>query len=138
MPNTKFLMDDPVENPIEVRGIRAREHEVEILTIDPIPLLSQASLHGFKEFRPRERVGDRDSDFVRPALPNHFHGKPNIVHGFSRITELKEKPRPYARLPEGPGSFIHLPDRRSLFHCVEDLLGARFGADPDGFAPGTF
>src|SRR5215831_5885381 len=70
-PDDEFLVNDAMQRPIKIRRILARKHQVQVLTIDPIPFCAQLGFHALVKWRARQRVRNRYSDFIGTAAFDH-------------------------------------------------------------------
>src|SRR5207248_6560578 len=102
----------------------------------PVAFATELVLNGGVEAGAGQGVRHGHADVVRSAIAHHLEGALDVLAGFARIAELQEEADLDAGRVQPAGRLIDVVDLRALLHCVQDLLRAGFGANPDPLCTG--
>src|SRR5512135_1404182 len=136
-PKPEFVVDAPMQDAVERSGIRATIEHGQVLRVLPILFVAQLKLDALEETRSRQGVRNRNTDVIRHAVANHLQRAANVSPVLARVTKLQEETDLDVLVAEGAGGCIDVSYRVALLHGIQDLLGARLGAEPDGPAAGA-
>src|ERR1700730_5050923 len=120
---------------VERIGVSTFKHHAEIVTVRPILLWPELLAHTIVETRVWQRVGEGDTNIVRPRLANEHNGFLDVFPGFARISELEEIASADAFSAQVLSRVDNFLDLKAFVHCIQDLLGSGLNSHPDLRAP---
>src|SRR5690348_16436752 len=99
-PGFHFRVNGIAKREVELSGISSLEHHGEVFAVDPIGLGTDLLAHPDMKRGARKRIGNRDSDIVRPRCAHQFNGFLDVKPGFARIPKLKKETSSNARMAQ--------------------------------------
>ncbi len=99
-------------------------HHGKVPRVEPILLQAELLADGLVELGARERIGNRHTDIVRPAIPDKLERRCDVFASLAGVAELQEESDSDPGRMQSAGGLHGLLDPGSLVHGIEDRLGA--------------
>src|ERR1700704_5490516 len=122
--------------PIKLGAVRAPKHHRQVIAFLPVSLGTQLPFDALVELCAGQRVGNTDTDIIRPRQIHQSARGKDILEEFADVAKLNKESNPYPFGLQALSGGQYFRYGRALVHFIKNSLAAALGSKPRLAAPG--